>query len=92
MSKFQVGQVWRAKRPVAAGSMLRPLVNDRQILWIDSFGSQVQYDSPSVTNGRRYPKVSMEAFEKWAGREVKAELPENGDWQAWDWNDGSKNK
>ncbi|QOV06313.1 hypothetical protein CPT_Maja_093 [Burkholderia phage Maja] len=90
--ELKVGQVWRAKRPKVAGPFFAPLVNDRQIVWIDSLGMTVQYDSPSVAQGRHYPKVSREAFEKWAGREVSGELPENGDWQKWDNEDLSNNK
>lgn len=83
MREFKVGQVWRAKRPRAAGSFISPAVNDRQILWVDSFGTTIQYDSTSVAPGRKYPKVTREAFEKWAAREVTGELPANGEWAAW---------
>lgn len=87
MSKFSVGQVWRAKRPANAGG----LVNDRQIKWISSFDGAIQYDGPAVANGRHYPKVSAEQFEKWAGREVADELPE-GEWATWDFKDRSRNR
>ncbi|ABL96751.1 hypothetical protein BcepF1.020 [Burkholderia phage BcepF1] len=90
--ELKVGQVWRAKRPAAAGSFLCPMINDRQIIWIDSFGSEIQYDSPSVAPGRKYPKVTREAFEKWAGREVKSELPPGGEWARWNDQDRSQNK
>lgn len=86
MSKFTVGQVWRAKRPNNA----RGFVNDRVILHINSLG-HVQYDGPGVGFGRNYPIVTPETFEKWAAREVKAELPQD-EWQPWNWGDGSKNK
>ncbi len=80
MSKFQVGQTWRAKKPANAGG----LVNDRVIRWVSSTG-EVQYDGPAVAFGRHYPKVSGEVFEKWAGRELQpGDLPE-GEWQTWDW-------
>lgn len=91
MPIFQRGQVWRAKRPKAAGEFFAPLINDRQIVWVDSLSTTIQYDSPSVAPGRHYPKVSREAFEKWAGREVTTELT-LGYWQKWDNADLSKNK
>ncbi|WP_438288801.1 hypothetical protein [Burkholderia pseudomallei] len=91
MSDFRRGQVWRAKRPKASGEFFAPLINDRQIIWIDSLGTTIQYDSPSVAPGRHYPKVSREAFEKWAGREVTSELMP-GYWQKWDNAEPSKNK
>lgn len=86
MSKFAVGQVWRAKRPDNANGF----VNDRVILHINFLG-HIQYDGPSVNFGRKYPMVNPATFEKWAGREVKAELPKD-EWQPWDWIDRSKNK
>jgi hypothetical protein len=86
VSKFEVGQVWRAKKPANASG----LVNDRVILHINFLGA-VQYDGPSVARGRHYPIVSAEAFEKWAGREVRSELPKD-EWQEWDFVDGKKNK
>ncbi|MGF6440733.1 hypothetical protein [Paraburkholderia youngii] len=86
MSKFAVGQVWRAKKPANSGG----LVNDRVILHINFLGA-IQYDGPSVPRGRRYPTVSGETFEKWAGRQVKDELTE-GEWATWDFHDQSKNK
>ncbi|KGC03547.1 hypothetical protein DM81_3450 [Burkholderia multivorans] len=91
MPDFKRGQVWRAKRPKAAGPFFARLINDRQIVWVDSLGTTIQYDSPTVAPGRHYPKVSREAFEKWAGREVTDELPDC-DWQKWDDTDPSKNK
>lgn len=89
MSNFAVGQVWRAKRPAPTGEFLKPLVNDRVIMWIGA--ETLQYDGPSVGLGQHYRKVSIEDFEKWAGREVTDELP-NGQWQLWDNQDRSKNK
>lgn len=89
MSNFAVGKVWRAKRPAPTGEFLKPLVNDRVIMWIGA--ETLQYDGPSVGLGQHYRKVSIEDFEKWAGREVTDELP-NGQWQLWDNQDQSKNK
>ncbi|WP_176331584.1 hypothetical protein [Burkholderia vietnamiensis] len=87
MTSFAPGQVWRAKRP----SNSQGLVNDRLILRISPIMGTIQYDSPSVGFGRRYPSVTIDTFEKWAGREVSAELPKD-EWQPWDFLDASKNK
>lgn len=64
-----VGRVYRGKRIRNCGG----LVNDRVIKWmgVDS----VQFDSPSVAFGRRYPVVSRSQFLSWAGRDVTDELP-----------------
>ncbi len=40
----------------------------------------VQYDSPTVKNGKNYPSVTQTVFEKWAGREV-TELMPKGEWR-----------
>ena len=45
------------------------------------FDYSVQYDSPTVKNGKNYPSIPMKEFLAWAGREVsKDEIPE-GDWR-----------
>ena len=87
---LEVGHTYRAKRPAPAGTIFDPLVNDRQIRWIGF--ETVQYDSPSVAAGRRYPTVTIEAFLKWAARDVTDELPDNGDWADWNRQERSKNK
>lgn len=62
-----VGHVYRAKRPKAMGwDAQGTFYNDRQILYIDRFGVNLQYDGPAVADGRHYPMVSVEAFRKWA--------------------------
>lgn len=77
--QLRVGGVYRAKRPAATGSIFSALVNDRQIMWMNS--EMVQYDSPSVADGRHYPKVKIEAFLKWAKEEIT--LPKD-EWAKWD--------
>jgi hypothetical protein len=67
------GRVYRAKNPANLGG----LFNDRQVLYVGL--EFVQYDGPAVVNGRKYPKVTHEAFAKWAGRDVTDELPP-GEW------------
>ncbi len=65
-----VGRTYRAKKPACA----QGLVNDRTIKWMSSYGD-VQYDGPAVAHGRHYPKVTKDAFLKWADRDVTDELP-----------------
>lgn len=76
---LKVGRVYSAKRPRAHG-IAEPLLNDRQIVWMDSLGVEVQYDSPAVANGRRYPRVPVEKFLAWAKEDVTALCP-NGEWR-----------
>ena len=65
--KIETGKYYRAKKPVRC---LDGGFNDRRILWVSRDGTQVQYDSPSVGNGRRYPTVPLEKFLKWVGKEI----------------------
>lgn len=71
------GHVYEAKRKRAVG-FLPAFWNDRQLLrvWDDS----VQYDSPTVRRGSKYPTMSREKFLKWAGRDVTDEMPKR-DWR-----------
>ncbi len=65
-----VCRFYRAKRPrrcIDGG------FNDRKVLWVSENGLNVQYDSPTVEQGRHYPRVTMEKFLKWAGREITRE-------------------
>ena len=73
-----VGHVYEAKRPKSVG-VFEPLMNDRQIRWIGF--DQVQYDSPTVAPGRKYPIVSKEAFLKWVARDITQEMPP-GKWRS----------
>jgi hypothetical protein len=73
-----VGTCYRSKKPRSVGLFSR-LVDDRQIVWLGI--DQVQYDSPTVKRGRKFPIVSRGAFLKWAGKVV--ELP-NGEWADFD--------
>lgn len=74
------GRCYEAKRPARIG--WPPLYNDRQVKWVSSLRAEVQYDSPAVADGRHYPKVSMEKFLKWTGRDVTAIMPQ-GAWRRW---------
>lgn len=73
--ELRVGRTYRAKRPAAAGTLFDQFVNDRTILWIGLW--EVQYDGPSVGFARNFPKVTIEAFRKWAARDVTDELPKD---------------
>ncbi len=73
------GHVYRAKKPKAVG--VYQDVDDRQILWVGT--NSVQYDSPSVSFGKKQPTISMEKFLKWVGEDITGTLPK-GDWKSWD--------
>lgn len=74
-------RVYEAKRPAAA-SGFPPLYNDRQVQWVSSDRTLVQYDSPTIRDGRRYPTTTMEKFLKWAGQDVTNIMPD-GEWRSW---------
>ncbi len=76
---LKVGRVYSTKRPAPVG-FFEPLMNDRQILWMDRLGQQVQYDSPTVGIGRRQPKVTVEQFLRWAKADV-TDLCPPGEWR-----------
>lgn len=82
MIEIKVGRVYRAKKPRAVdGNFLRSgYYNDRQVMWMDSLGIQLQYDGPAVANGRHYPKIDVDKFKAWAGEDVTDKLPP-GDWE-----------
>ncbi len=81
--ELQVGKVYRAKKPLPAGTMFSQFFNDRQIVWMSLDGQIIQYDGPAVAIGRRLPKVTREKFEKWAEIDVTDTLPK-GEWAKWD--------
>lgn len=77
---LRVGRTYRAKKPAPTGSLFDQRINDRTLIYVGMY--DVQYDGPSVPFGRKYPKVSREAFLKWAGRDVTDELPP-GEYAPW---------
>lgn len=77
---IKVGRVYSARRPQRVG-MFPSLLNDRQVLWIGALGTELQYDSPTVAIGRRQPKVSVEAFLRWAREDVTDKCPKDA-WRA----------
>ena len=40
----------------------------------------VQYNSPAIKDGSKYPTISATKFLKWAAKNVTETMPENGDW------------
>lgn len=75
------GRCYEAKKPLPIGFPSQ-LFNDRQVRWVNSFRTEVQYDSPTVADGRRLPVVSMARFLKWAGRDVTSIMPKSA-WRKW---------
>ena len=71
---IKVGRCYSAKRPQEYGLFPR-LLGDRQVKWINQATGDVQYDSPSVKSGRRFPTVTMEKFLKWAKADVTDQMP-----------------
>jgi hypothetical protein len=61
------GQFYRAKKPVKVSD---GGYNDRAILWVSTDFSKIQYDSPTIGQGRHYPTIPMEKFLSWAGKEI----------------------
>ncbi len=72
------GHVYRAKRPKPAG--FPEAFNDRMVVYVSEL--RVQYDSSTVRNGRKYPMVDRDKFEKWAAKDITEGYPE-GDWAPW---------
>lgn len=70
------GHVYEAKKPQKT---FLGFYNDRQITYLSD--TQVQYDSPTVCLGGKYPTIAREKFEKWAGKDVTEEMPANLDWR-----------
>ena len=66
--------VYSAKRKKYLG-FRDTLLNDRMIMYLNQFS--VQYDSPTVKDGRHYPTVTIEQFLKWAKDDVTPKLLPN---------------
>ena len=81
VSNFKVGQTYAAKKPRKIFLGLSSYWNDRQILWVGT--DSIQYDSPTINDGRKYPTTTLEVFRKWAGENVTAKMPE-GEWRRTD--------
>lgn len=72
---LKVGRVYRAKRPRVVHTLGGSYINDRQILYISPFEETIQYDTPKVGFGSRYPVISVEKFLKWAAKDITDDLP-----------------
>ena len=77
MATIERGHIYRAKKPRRIMFGFDGVYDDRQVLHVGP--STVQYDSSTVRDGRRYPSVSRENFEKWMGSDVTEGYPK-GDW------------
>ncbi len=77
--QVKVGCTFAAKKPRTVNPFA-PLLDDRQVLYVDHVDGIVQYDSPTVRRGAKYPKVSMDAFLRWAGEDVTSKMPK-GEWR-----------
>ena len=78
--KIEAGRVYQAKKPRPTWlSTQGEVYNDRQVIWTN--GAQVQYDSPTVGRGSRYPTVLIEKFRAWAGEDVTDQMPDKEDWR-----------
>lgn len=73
---LKVGRVYRAKRPRVVHTLGGSYINDRQILSISPFEENIQYDSPKVGFGSKYPVISVEKFLKWADKDITDSLPQ----------------
>lgn len=72
---LKAGRVYRAKRPKVVHTLGGSYINDRQILSISPFEDTIQYDSPKVGFGSKYPVISVEKFLKWAAKDITDDLP-----------------
>lgn len=75
--EIHVGRVYAASKPKAD---IEGIFNDRQVIWMSLDCAYVQYDSPTISNGRHYPKTTLEKFAKWAGADV-TEVTPKGKWR-----------
>lgn len=70
-----LNHIYRAATPRQVGWH----VNDRMIIYMDMMGWKLQYDSPSIRSGSRYPSVTVEDFLLWMSEDVTEGYPD-GDW------------
>lgn len=78
----KVGHCYRAKRPgTVALSFTQRATNDRQVTYVSPSKTQVQYDSPSVRSGAKYPLIAMEKFLAWAAYDCTNEMPASDEWE-----------
>lgn len=77
--EIKVGNVYSAKRP---RETYLPgegrFICDRQVIYYDGF--RVQYDSPSIKPGQKYPMVSEADFLKCEKENITDQMPK-GEWR-----------
>mgnify|MGYP000129276497 CR=1 FL=1 len=73
------GHIYRAKRPKPSGGFFA-VFDDRVVVYVTP--TQVQYDSPTVRQGRKFPAVDRTKFETWVGTDVTEGYPLSG-WAEW---------
>jgi len=66
---IEIGAWYRAKRPRPA--FIQRETNDRRVVSMDLFRTEVQYDGPATRPDRRMPVVSMASFLEWAGEKIE---------------------
>jgi hypothetical protein len=66
--------IYSAKRKQYLG--FHDMINDRMIIWMSE--TKIQYDSPTIRDGRHYPTIPIEQFLKWAKEDVTPKLPIGG--------------
>ena len=71
---LKLNRVYCSKRPKKVG-VYQDLYDDRQVFYLSE--TLVQYDSPTVRNGRKYPFTTIEKFLKWADKDVTDECPDH---------------
>lgn len=73
--RFKSRQSIYSCRPRVVHTLGGSYINDRQILSISPFEETIQYDSPKVGFGSKYPVISVEKFLKWAAKDITDDLP-----------------
>lgn len=70
------GHVYRGKKVRVTG-FINPVYDDRSIMYLDQ--DVVQFDHPSLRNGKHYSKTTRERFIAWAARDATDQCPP-GEW------------
>jgi hypothetical protein len=68
---IEIGAWYRAKRPCPAFGARE--FNDRRVVYVSLFRTEVHFDGPAFMPGRALPVVRMESFLKWAGAKISDE-------------------
>lgn len=68
-AQIRVGVTYRGKRFMQGIGCN----NDRTVIWISEDRKSLQYDSDTVKQGARYPRIDMSKFLRWVKCETPAE-------------------